>query len=464
MRMKKYKNGGEKVEKEIKKSVTLDKTKCIGCTNCIRHCPTGAIRVRGGKASIIESRCIDCGECIRICSQHAKIPIYDEMESIFDGRYKHVVALPAPSLFAQFNNLDTPEYVIAGLLKLGFDSVFEVAKAAEIVSDYTRKYIKRDDVPKPVISSACPAVVRLIRVRFPSLCDHVLPVLTPVELAAKLAKHEVMKKTGLKAHEICCAFISPCAAKNTAAKAPVFIDDSGIDAVLSMNKVYMQLVKIMTREDFDDINLESGIIGISWAITGGEASALLNDKYLAADGIENVINVLDEIENNGLDYLDFVELNACTGGCVGGVLTVVNPFVAKARIKNLRKFMPISKNFYDEQNPVHAGILSENPLEPKPFKTLSDDPVTALEKWMEIERIAKSLPGFDCGSCGAPTCQTQAEDIVLGYGRISDCIFYLDREKSGLLKARVRRRKVKKSRESANRETPDSPETENSAE
>ena len=436
------------MEKNIKRSVTLDKTKCIGCTNWIRHCPTRAIRVRGGKASIIDSRCIDCGECIRICSQHAKMPIYDEIETVFSSGYKHIVALPAPSLFAQFNNLDTPEYVIAGLLKMGFDSVFEVAKAAEIVSDYTRKYIQREDVKKPVISSACPAVVRLIQVRFPELCDHVLPVLTPVELAARLAKHEVMKKTGLKSDEICCAFISPCPAKNTAAKAPVFIEDSGIDAVISMNKVYMQLVKIMTREDIDNINVESGIIGISWAITGGEASALLNDQYLAADGIENVINVLDEIENNGLDYLDFVELNACTGGCVGGVLTVVNPFVAKARIKNLRKFMPISKNFYDMNDPVHAKILSENELEAKPF-TLSTDPMTALEKWMKIEEITKSLPGFDCGSCGAPTCQTQAEDIVLGYGRISDCIFYLDREKSGLLKARVRN---KKSRKSKNRE------------
>lgn len=433
------------MEKNIKRSVTLDKTKCIGCTNCIRHCPTRAIRVRGGKASIIDSRCIDCGECIRICSQHAKMPIYDEIETVFSSGYKHIVALPAPSLFAQFNNLDTPEYVIAGLLKMGFDSVFEVAKAAEIVSDYTRKYIQREDVKKPVISSACPAVVRLIQVRFPELCDNVLPVLTPVELAARLAKHEVMKKTGLKSDEICCAFISPCPAKNTAAKAPVFIEDSGIDAVISMNKVYMQLVKIMTREDIDSINVESGIIGISWAITGGEASALLNDQYLAADGIENVINVLDEIENNGLDYLDFVELNACTGGCVGGVLTVVNPFVAKARIKNLRKFMPISKNFYDINDPVHAKILSENELEAKPF-TLSTDPMTALEKWMKIEEITKSLPGFDCGSCGAPTCQTQAEDIVLGYGRISDCIFYLDREKSGLLKARVRNKKGRKSR------------------
>ena len=72
-------------------------------------------------------------------------------------------------------------------------------------------------------------------------------------------------------------------------------------------------------------------MGVSWASSGGESAALLKDKYLAADGIENVIKVLEEIEDEKLDRLDFVELNACSGGCVGGSLTAENPYVAKAR-------------------------------------------------------------------------------------------------------------------------------------
>ena len=43
-------------------------------------------------------------------------------------------------------------------------------------------------LPKPVISSACPAVVRLIRVRFPDLCDHVLNLNAPMEVSAMMAK------------------------------------------------------------------------------------------------------------------------------------------------------------------------------------------------------------------------------------------------------------------------------------
>jgi len=48
-------------------SVTLDEEKCKGCTNCIKRCPAEAIRVRNGKARIIDRLCIDCGECIRAC-------------------------------------------------------------------------------------------------------------------------------------------------------------------------------------------------------------------------------------------------------------------------------------------------------------------------------------------------------------------------------------------------------------
>lgn len=52
--------------------------------------------------------------------------------------FKYRVALPAPSLYGQFNNLDDIGYVITALKMLGFDEVFEVARGAELVSDATR--------------------------------------------------------------------------------------------------------------------------------------------------------------------------------------------------------------------------------------------------------------------------------------------------------------------------------------
>ena len=106
-------------QKEFFHSVTLDRDKCKGCINCIKRCPTEAIRVRNGKAKIISERCIDCGECIRVCPHHAKKAIYDPL-SVIDN-YEYTIALPAPSFYGQFNNLDDVDIVLSALLDLGFD-------------------------------------------------------------------------------------------------------------------------------------------------------------------------------------------------------------------------------------------------------------------------------------------------------------------------------------------------------
>ena len=104
------------------RSVRLRESACQGCINCIKYCPTQAIRVHNGKAHIIDKFCIDCGRCIRYCPHHAKIPVYDPLSVI--NNFKYTVALPAPSLYAQYNNLTNVDIVLNALLKLGFDDVY----------------------------------------------------------------------------------------------------------------------------------------------------------------------------------------------------------------------------------------------------------------------------------------------------------------------------------------------------
>ena len=116
-------------------SVSLDTAKCTGCTTCIHRCPTEAIRIRDGHAVIDTERCIDCGECIKVCPHGAKRAVLDSLSDMDRFRYK--IALPAPSLYAQFDNLDDIDYVLQGLLDIGFDKVYEVARAAELCSAYT---------------------------------------------------------------------------------------------------------------------------------------------------------------------------------------------------------------------------------------------------------------------------------------------------------------------------------------
>ena len=402
-------------------SVRLDESLCKGCINCIKRCPTEAIRVRGGKAQIISERCIDCGECIRVCPHHAKKARYDHL-SVLEG-WKYKIAIPAPALFGQFNNLDDIDIVLTGLKQMGFDDVYEVSRGAELVSDATRKLMADGRLPKPVISSACPAVVRLIRVRFPDLCDHVLNLNAPMEVSAMMAKRAASERTGIPIEEIGAFFITPCPAKVTDIKMPIGTEGSWCDGAIAISEVFPLLSHRMDKLETVEPIGQSGLIGVSWAGSGGESAALLNEKYLAADGIENVIRVLEELEDERIRELDFVELNACSGGCVGGVLCVENGYVAKARLQRLRKYLPVSQNHLD--GGVPRDMEWTEPLEFAPVLKLSQNLEEAMQMMEEIDVICEGLPGLDCGSCGAPSCRALAEDVVRGAARTSDCVFVM---------------------------------------
>ena len=406
-------------------SVTLKKDLCTGCTNCIKRCPTQAIRIREGKARIKDALCIDCGECIRVCPNHAKRAKSDKLEEL--QRFSYTIALPAPSLYGQVKHLHDIDYILTGLKRLGFDHVFEVAAGAELVSDATRKLMGQGKLETPVISSACPAVVRLIKVRFPNLCDHVLPLRAPMEVAARIAREEAIHARGLSDKDIGVFFITPCPAKVTEIRSPIANDRSWVDGAIAISEIYPALVEQMNRIETPEPLSGSGLIGVSWAKSGGEASALIKEKYLAADGIENVISVLEELEDDRLKELDFIELNACSGGCVGGVLTVENPYVAQARVNHLRKYLPVSTNHLNPSAPAQSleDMFCDNPVEYTPVFPLSDNLEKAMEMMDEVDKMCALLPGLDCGSCGAPFCKALAEDIVRGEAQSSDCVFFM---------------------------------------
>lgn len=406
-------------------SVFLDVEKCNGCTTCLKHCPTEAIRIKDGHAVINEGRCIDCGECIRVCPHSAKKAKCSALSSMDNFKWK--IALPAPTLYGQFDNLDDVDYVLDGLLKIGFDDVFEVSAAAELVSAYTRKYLKTDGITKPAISSACPVVTRLIALRFPSLLDHVIHMLPPMEVAARLAREKAKREhPEFEESDIGVCFISPCPAKASYVKNGFAGYESQVDVVVSISDIYFQLISVMKYGSDVKPLSNSGIIGISWASSGGEATAIFNENYLAADGIDNVMRVLDQVENGNIPPLEFIELNACTGGCVGGVLTIQNPFIAKARLRSLRRYLPVSENFTTETDEyLPSEFLFDDLPTYQPISRLSSSMAESMRMMADIQKIKASLPGLDCGSCGAPNCRALAEDIVKGQSTIEKCLIRL---------------------------------------
>ncbi len=426
-------------------SVRLNRDLCVGCTNCIKGCPTEAIRVRDGKAVIDENRCIDCGECIRICPHNAKRGVTDPCPQFLIPQPDNpAIALVPPSLYAQFGNPATRSMVLQAIYLLGFDYVYEVALGAAASSYRTRELLwqKREKLaenPKlssslfPMISSSCPTAVRLIQMKYPGLISHLIPLDSPMEITARFAREEVAKKTGLPPENCRTYFLSPCPSKRSATLNPLGQKQSQVDFVLGIHEVYPMLLNAlekMSDKDFHNLlpHKVATACGVQWAASGGEAQSLGTEKYMSVDGIHNVISILEEIENERLKDIEFVELSCCFGGCIGGPLVVANPFSAKART---RGYVKSSEEEY-RQNP--EAFMPPETLDAQVWEVqlcentslqLDLDLATALDKYEQMEKILSTLPALDCGACGAPTCAALAEDIVQGNALETDCIIKL---------------------------------------
>ena len=133
--------------------------------------------------------------------------------------------------------------------------------------------------------------------------------------------------------------------------------------------------------------------------------------------------MLDQVETGNIPPLEFIELNACTSGCVGGVLTIQNPFIAKARLQTLRRYLPVSQNKPGKEasSYIPDSFLFEELPEYQPISRLGSTLAESMRMMADIQNIKNDLPGIDCGACGAPTCKAFAEDIVKKLAGHGDC-------------------------------------------
>lgn len=412
-------------------SVQLNREKCQGCVSCVKLCPTEAIRVRNGKAEILADRCIDCGACASGCPYHAFTVKTDMLEGL--SKFAYNIVLPAPSLYSQFPANVPLEDIWQGLQNLGFDEIFDVSLASEYIAKEIESYLKNyTGGRKPLISSTCPAVMRLIQVKFPELIKQVVPVLAPVEAAAIYVKREAAARKQLPTELIGVWFISPCPSKETNIRQSVDVQHTELTGSFSLSDIYGLLLKNMGGEH--ELNVRTGSsYGLGWGTYGGELASAGITNGLAVHGIDNVYEILEQVSMNKMPQLDYVECNACQGGCLGGLLAAENKFVAESnlrqRIRQLREQEPADRQEIMARTMVlqdfPASAAYRKRLVPRPMMQLDDDIMEAMKKFERMEEVLCSLPGLDCGACGAPSCQGLAEDIVQGKAHEIDCIFKL---------------------------------------
>lgn len=399
---------------------------CIGCTHCMMVCPTQAIRVRKGKANIIANRCVDCGECYKACPVSAIAVEQDDLAMIFNFKVR-VILIPCV-LVGQFPRKIMTSSIYNALTEIGFTHIYEVENTVDMVLEASRQYI-HDHKERPMISSYCPAILRLIQVKYPSLVANIMKVNPPIDMTAMYYR-EKLKATGVPEDQIGLFYATPCAAKIAAVKSPVGETESAVTGVININFLYNRIQKFLQRKYKESENPVTDDLlssrGILWSLTRGEVIHS-KGRALAIDGIKNVNEFLENIENEKLDHIDFLELRACDESCAGGILINGNRFLTVERLKLRAEEYRARED--DKVKKLSDGFLNINEhgflgdIAPRPMGKLDEDFSSALKKLERQRRIMCFLPGFDCGGCGAPDCQTLSEDIVQGSAQISHCIF-----------------------------------------
>lgn len=405
---------------------------CIGCTHCMNVCPTSAIRVKGGKAVIDKNACVDCGMCLKSCPQSAIVVEQDDFSRIF--KYKYRVALIPTVLIGQFPDEISEDQIFSAMYEMGFTHVFEVDQAVDYLVKATKEYMDHEHQVKPFISPFCPAIVRLIQVKFPGLIENIVRLKPVLDISALYVRKK-FENEGMDPGDAGFFYVTQCASKIASIKSPVGDYDVHVDGVINMDFIYNKILLLINQEKLEsekDNKLSKlKAKNIHWTLTNGEASQF-DGRCLAIDEIHNVTDVLEKLETDEITDVDYLELRACDHSCAGGVLATNNRFLTIERLRKRAKYVrehyedsneeAIADDFfnYDEYLKKNIGL---GKIEPRSIMKLDEDMMKALKKIEKVQRIMEVLPSIDCGACGSPTCRQLAEDVVQSKAKLNQCVF-----------------------------------------
>ena len=389
--------------------LTLKKSNCKNCYKCIRHCPVKSIRFSANQAHVIGNECILCGQCFVVCPQNAK-QIVDETEKVkvLIQSGAPVYASVAPSFIANYNGVGI-NGIRAALKKLGFADAEETALGAtEVKTEYEK--MLADGTKDVLISSCCHSVNLLIQKYFPSLLPYLADVMSPMQAhCSDIKKRVPQAKT---------VFIGPCVAK----KDEALHYEGIVDAVLTFEELteWLKAEKIELEADPDKTEKSRARF---FPTTGGILKTMKTREpdyvYMAIDGTENCIAALKEIERGNV-HKCFIEMSACSGGCVGG------PVMEKYHRSPVIDYRSVSdyagEKDFDVVQPDSLELRKRfEPIELRNV-TPSEDEIKAILKKMGKNRPEDEL---NCGSCGYDTCREKAIAIYHGKAEISMCLPYL---------------------------------------
>lgn len=365
-----------------------DNSKCILCRRCVAMCSKvqsvgviGANR-RGFNTEIGcafgrnlgDVDCVACGQCIKVCPTGAlrEVDDTDKVVAALNDPEKYVIFGTAPSVrvalgeeFGMPIGTDTEGKMVAAIRRLGPDKIFDVNMTADLtIMEEGNELIERlndKNAVLPMITSCSPGWIRFIEFNYPELLGHLSSCKSPQQMFGAVMKTYFAKLNNIDPKNIYVVSCMPCTAK----KAEILRDDQAasgypdIDVVITTREL-ARLIKryginfeSLPDEQFDDPIGYGTTAGLIFGATGGVMEAALRtvaetvtgkplDKveFEAVRGTEGiktaevdlggktikvaVVNtlskareIMEQIKKGECEYT-FIEVMACPGGCVNG--------------------------------------------------------------------------------------------------------------------------------------------------
>ncbi|MEQ8200743.1 MAG: sigma 54-interacting transcriptional regulator, partial [Syntrophomonadaceae bacterium] len=423
--------------------IGINEDNCTNCHQCIAVCPIKLCNNgSGGVVKFNNELCIGCGRCVSTCikshggiiEKGARFAIDDSRQFMDDLFRKEMVALVAPSAQCNFNL----NKMISALRLLGIKYVYDVSLGAELTVALYHQAVETGSAKLPLISTACPSIVRYIQLMHPKLIEHLAPIGSPVHNLAVYVK-ALHPEAEL-------VLFSPCIEKTKEIR---------IHNLIRYNVLYQSAQKIFDREgigldllpdgEFD--NCVPAGIATNFSIPGGlKESYLYHYPETPASSIARVEgplvfdSYLRNLQNSiigGDTHLPIiVDVLSCEKGCNAGVGSVRNSIrwemeymVASRSEQSISE--PIANQRLDE---FIADTIHRYDFEIIPYADLSSLAQFAIPDETELKEIYEKMLKFEdkdfrnCAACGYSSCYVMAVAIHNGLNKVQNCHLYQEKE------------------------------------
>lgn len=397
----------------------------IGAIDCINRGFTSCISTVGDH-SLNDVNCTFCGQCIEACptgALHEKETIDDVWVKLKDPD-AYVIVQTAPAVrVALGEEFDMPigtnvtGKMVTSLKRLGFDKVFDTNTGADFTimeeaNEFIERFQKNEQLP--MITSCSPGWVKYIEMNYPELLAHLSTCKSPHQMFGAILKSYYAKKEGIDPEKIYVVSVMPCIAKKferqrSEMKNNGFYDVDNVITTRELSRMIKQANIEFTKleeSEFDNPMGEATGAAAIFGTTGGVMEAALRTaqdtltgedlekinfeqvrggdgikkatikiagkeiKVVAASGLANAKEILEEIKSGKADY-QFVEIMACPGGCVMGGGQPIKSSKIRSEV-DVRKLRADSLYTIDEKSTIRKS--HENLIVKKIYKEFLERP------------------------------------------------------------------------------------------